>query len=1291
METRFINFKFALLLLTAMLTVSLLVYPTLAQSTTGDLVGVVSGPDGVIQGATITVTDNATGRSKTVTASSDGAFAIRQLTFGLYTVKITAPGFKVLTTTDVKIDVGREYSLNPTLEVGAIEASVTVTAGADIINSSNSELSSTVSPRQVLELPINGRNPLALLNLQAGVNPTSSSINGQRSSSINFTRDGVNVQDNFIRTGGFVQDRPTVDDTGEFTVITQNAGAEFGSGSTQVQLVTPRGGKAFHGALFEFNRNSYLAANNFFNKSTGRFIATNPEVVTGLSKVGDERNPRPFLNRNQFGGKLSGPVSLPRFGEGGPALSHGKAFFFISYEGFRQSTQSPANRTVLLAPARSGNFTYTATAPSSTVLPANCNNTTRLCTVNVMTGAGLNLSTAATAFANAGGPLSIDPTIQQRILDQVPASGNFTTTGINFQQVLRFNLSDIETRDKVTGRFDIDINDHNTVNFIYSWNDNLDDRPDVDGGGFGNRPFGTQGGPTKLYVIAHTLTRPSGFTNEIRGAYQRSEPKFFGGEIPSDFIIGGLLVSNPEPTFRDQGRDTDYYSLQDNASFALGNHSLRFGGQIQAYKIVSSGSAGVGTPTFSISSTANPTTPRLDATLFPGGINLTDQGRADALRYFLGGIVGSGNVTFNATSQNSGFVFGAPQVSDLRFEQYSLYFSDQWRVAPQLSLNLGLRYELYTPLRNPQGLFLEPVIPNGTDPVQAILNPNGQYQFVGGNAGKENAFFKTDKNNFGPVASFAYSPQFKNNFLGGLFPGEGKTVIRGGVRVNYVNDEYVRSADNAAGGNAGLGSQTVNANNINVRFNTLPSFNAPPAFSLPRTFANNNTLPFNNFGTVFAVHPELQVQRTLEYNFGFQREIGFQTAIEIRYVGGRSNSLVRGIDFNQLDIRDNGFLADFLRAQQNLTLSTAARAVNSAIPISGAFNPAIAGSQQTPFFNRLPSGGLLNNPTVITQLQAGTPGDLAFIYIQNTLDGGLLQPNPNTGVADLLTNGGRYRYNSLQAEIRRRFTQGFSLQANYTFQKILTDVGADQQTRFDPLLDNRQPELEYSRADFDRAHTFNFNAIYELPFGKSKPFLNQGGALDHLVGGFQLGSIVFVSSGSPISIKDARGTLNRNARSGRQTALSTLTTNQIKDLIGVFRTPDGVFFIDPSVLNITKNAAGVVTEVRGASPVGVAPFAGQVFFRNAPGQATGNLTRAFINGPMLINWDASLIKNVQIKESLRFQIRLEAFNLLNSTNFLIGENSGIFDINSSTFGLITTTRGGTGGARVIQLGARFEF
>src|SRR6185503_14650951 len=385
-----------------------------AQGTQGRLVGTVVGPDGNIAGATVTAKFGQTGKEYTVQASGDGSFTISQLEAGTYSVTVTAQGFKTFTATDVKIDANRDYTMNPTLEVGGIEEKVEVVAGADVVNSSTGELSNTVSPRQVKELPINGRNPLSLLNLIAGSNPTSGSINGQRTSSVNYTRDGLNVQDNFIRNG-FVQDFPTVDDTGEFTVITQNAGAEYGTGSTQVILVTPRGGSEFHGNLFEFNRNSKFAANNFFNN---------------WNNV-----PRAFLNRNQFGGTLSGPAIIPRFGEGGSGIKRHNSFFFFNYEKFLLAQQAAANTTTLLPAARNGDFTYVGT-----------DGVTR--TVNVLNGSGLTL-TAGTNLNNfnaAGGALGVDPTVASRFLANLPTAGNGALTGINFLQALSLQRGNPETR-----------------------------------------------------------------------------------------------------------------------------------------------------------------------------------------------------------------------------------------------------------------------------------------------------------------------------------------------------------------------------------------------------------------------------------------------------------------------------------------------------------------------------------------------------------------------------------------------------------------------------------------------------------------------------------------------------------------------------------------------------------------------------------------------------------------------------------------------------------------------------
>jgi len=1257
-----------------------------AQGSTGRLVGTVTDPGGaIVPGATVTVKDAQTGRERTITASSEGTFSVPQLEFGTYTVTITAQGFSTFTATDLKIDAGRDYTLNATLQVGNVKENVTVVAGADIVNSTDASLSTTVGSRQVKELPINGRNPLALLNLLPGVNPTSSSINGQRSSSTNYTRDGLNVQDNFIRTGGFVQDRPTVDDTGEFTATLQNASAEFG-GSQVVQLVTPRGESKFHGAVYEFNRNSYFGANSFFNNFNNL--------------------PRPFLNRNQFGATVSGPAILPHFGEGGHSFLRKHAFFFANYEGFRQASQASASGTTLLAAARNGTFSYVDNG-----------GVTR--TVNVLTGSGLNLGTAAnaTTFNNAGGVLSVDPLIQSRILSQLPPAGNGITNGVNFTQVVNFNISTPVTRNAVTGRFDVQVNERNAFNFIYKRNNESNARNDL-AFGFQTLPFVFQGGPTKLYIGAYNWTPTARFSNELRGGYQRSEPFFAEGGVPSDFVFSNAqtqsantlagIITNPEGSFRSQGRNTDYWNLQDNANYTWGNHSLRFGGQLQAYKTVALNFFGV-TPLFTISSTSNPNTPGFSSGLFPGGINTTDLARANNLRYLLGGIIGSAGVTANLVNIQTGFQRGAPTSFDLRYQNYSFYGQDQWRISPRLTLNLGLRYELFTPLKNPDRIYLEAAVLNGETAQQAALDPNGVYQIVGGNAGNPGAFFKTDKNNFGPTVSLAWSPTFKNKFLGSAFPGEGKTVIRGGYRISYNSDEYERAPDNALQNHTGLGSQTVNATlngTTSLRSVLTPRADAPSFAAVPGNFPTptvpttpfpytvNNTGAFNFFGTVFVIDPKLQVPLTHEYNFGIQREIGWQSAIEIRYVGARSHQLVRTIDFNQVDIRNNGFLADFNRARSNLTTFGSAGCT--------AAQAAATGCQQLTVFPNLAAGGLLTNSTILTQIQNGVPADLAIIYVQNGLAGNVrFLANPSTGVANVLGNGGQFNYNALQVEIRRRPAQGLSYQVNYTFQKTLADSTQESQTNVDPFLDNANLRLNYSRPNYDRTHTINANLNLELPFGHGRRWLSDGWA-SKVFGGFQLTSIVNISSGEPTSIRDPRGTLNRAGRSALQPATSSLTPDQIKKLIGIFRTPNGVFFIDPSVLQATATNGTVtqivdlrqqlpagfrITAIRGASPVGTAPFPGQVFFPNAPG-STGNLPLNFINGPWYFNWNGGFYRNFKFGEGgKQLQLRMEAFNVLNNTDFFIGESSNIFNVGSTTFGRITSSYSG----RIIQFGARFDF
>jgi hypothetical protein len=1236
----------------------------LAQSSTGNLVGTVSDASGVIPNATVVIKDKQTGKERTVQTNGQGGFTVPDLDVGVYTVTVTATGHKTHISTDVKIDVGKEYSLPIMMAVGEVSENVTVVAGADIINNTNPELATNIGPRQLLELPLLTRNPLALILTSSGTasNPSQgTSINGQRTSSTNIVRDGININDNFIRSNAtdFAPQRPSVDDIGEFTISSQNA-ADAGFGAAQLTLATPRGSNGFHGAVFEYNRNSKFAANSFFNNATGVFAANDPLVLAGIKTAGAPKNPRPFRNRNQFGGKIGGPILK------------NKLFFFTYYEGLRDRVSSNKLTTTMLPSALTGGFTY------------NRSDNGALQTVNVLNPA---FGTGITA---------IDPTVQARILSRLP-QGNTTEAGdLRNTTGFRFSQKANQDRDSFTTRIDYDINAKHSINGVYNHVKEANLRTDIDGS-FNLTPLATQPSVNNFLSLGYRAILSSRLTNELTGGFFKSVPTFHSAEPAkaTNFIIP-TLVTNPEVTFLDQGRAVRTENYQDNVTYLKGNHSLRFGGQFQNVTIDAFNDAGI-TPTYNLGTNIN--TPQIstaqfnNTALFPGGVPTAQRGTANSLLALLGGIVTGGSATFNVTDKTSGFVPGATQRRIFNFKQYGTYFSDQWRVKPSLTLTLGVRYDYQTPLKSVNGLQLEPIIAKGQDPIQAVLDPNGAFQFVGGNVGKPGVFNFPDRNNFSPILGFAWAPHFKDGLMGKLV-GDGKTVFRGGYRMDYVNDELVRAPDNALANNSGLQLASILTNpltgttSLNDRVSALRTVPVP-------TFVANRTYLLNNQqgalqAAAFAVDPHLQVPRTSEYSFGFSREIGFNSVLEVRYVGSRGTNLMRAADFNQVDIRSNGFGADFNRAVNNC------RAQGATLPGTGdplfrctnaSFNALIPGSVPLTVFPNLTSGGLLTNSTILGQIQGGIPADLAVTYIINALTGTVkFNANPNIFVADVVNNNAYFKYNSLQAELRRRFANGLWMNLNYTFEKELTNGQGTGQTRVEALLDNLQPNLEKSRADYDQTHVFNLSATYDLPFGKGKHFLGgSGNWLDRLVGGWEVTSIVRWASGAPVTLVDARGTLNRAGRSGRQTAVTALTKSQIKALAGVFRTPNGIFFINPTAAN--RNADGSITGTQtGRAANGFATtFAGQVFFNDDPGTTSG-LERAFLNGPSFFNLDSSVIKNIRINERMKIQLRGEFFNILNHTQFAV--DTQFYSINSTSFSRITSL---ATSARITQFAIRLEF
>lgn len=1296
-----------------------------AQGTGGRLSGTVSGPDGLLPGAKVVVTDNSSNREYTVVTNDSGFYVVPQLEFGTYTVKITANGFKTLVGNEQKIDVGRDATFNAVLEVGDVSAEVVVTAGVDVITANTAQVSNTISAQQILTLPLITRSPLSLTLLQAGTSSNgATAINGMRTSMTNITRDGINIQDPFIRSNAtdFAPGRPTVDDTAEFTLTTSNQEADQGSGSAQLRLVTPRGTKDLHGALFAYNRNSGFAANSFFNnRSRNADGSTNHALADKPS----------FRNRFQYGGKVSGPLWLPAFGEGGPRLWKDKAVFFFSYEGIKDPVSAAATRTILTPSAQSGAFRYQRT--NSTSVTPFCPSQTvgSVCEIP-------NFLSYARGVLGTSIPSTIDPTIQSRILSQLPTVSNFTggdaviiggvTTPLNTAGYRLLRRSD-QTRNQYGTRVDVDPNETNSFLFVYNYNREVNLRTDVDSTGFSPVPTGEQSSENTQYTAAYRRVFSQNVVNEVRGGLFKSDVPFYRTVDPLPFYLSIPLVTNPENNFQDQGRSSKIWNFQSNGDWIHGKHGFKFGGQLQFYNVNPYNDAG-NVPTVVVGTSSS--TPSFADFNSIGGISTTQLGTANAMLGLFAGIVNSSSQTFTLPDIATGFQpvrFTEPY----RHGAHSLYFADRWQIHPQLTLSLGVRWELYPALKIANGVALEALMADPDNPLPSLLDRNGSYVQVGHNSGQENAFYKTKYDQFLPNLGFAWSPTFESG-LGKLLFGN-RTVIRGGYSQALGNDSIITSIGNAYVQNAGLAATTSTRPSQNARLSAndflLPV--APTFIPPPRTYLQNNTSSFGFFGTIFSIDPNIEATKVTQYSLGVQREFGGNTAVEVRYVGTRSDNLVRTIDYNQVDIRDNGFAADFNRALNNLRINTTERTsrintcvagggttascttlINTQLPNSAQFNPALTGSQQLTVLPLMPlansrlgslPGQLVNgslqqiNATIASLINNGTPADLALSYIQNANTANTtinwnnhpnaqnpnavpfinFLPNPASGVINILGNGGWYRYNSLQVEVRRRFSQGLYFQANYTFSKNIgnTQQGNGNQTLVEPFLDNRSPDLVVARQDFDQTHAFNFNGVYQLPFGQGKPFINKSGWVDRIVGGWELSGLVSWNSGVPITFIDTRGTLNRTGRSGRQTANTSLTYSQIDDLLGYYEQNGLIYWIDPSIL--CSNGAGALSF--GADPA-TCPQA--AFTVNNPGQ-TGTMGRAVVNAPAFFNIDMALLKNIRIRESMRFQFRVEAFNALNHANFFPG--ASIQSVTSTSFGQITSANGG----RTIQLAARFEW
>jgi hypothetical protein len=1261
-----------------------------SQASSSSLRGTVTDPSGSsVPGATVVLVSAELQITRTATTGAVGDYTFLALPPGTYTLTVTATGFRHYQQTDVQLLVNTPATANVRLKVGLATESVTVTGEAPVLNLVDASIGNPFNETQVKQLPLEGRKVPELLSLQAGVTFTGNgsqlddpkvkdqdtrngAVNGARSDQSNITLDGVDVNDQSAGYA-FTSVLPvTLDSVQEFRVTTSNYNADQGEGSgAQVALITKSGTNTLHGSLYEYHRNTFTSASDYFLHQPLKLI------------------------RNIFGASVGGPIQKNRL------------FFFVNYEGTRQREQNSVVRTIPTPSLCQGILQYVdVNGQTQTLTQTQLSNP-------LLDPLGLGINPAIENASHTG------------YFDTTFCNGKFPTNDTSVGDGLNYSGFRFGAPIRLDNNaFIAKIDYHLTADGKHTlfWRGALQNIYNPQEPFLPGAPsLQTMTDHSKGFVVGYTAVLNPLMVNSFHWGFTRQSTGFLGDSNQEWNTFYGL----------DQGisyshnAQTPVQNILDDFSWTKGKHTLQFGGNIgivrdPRFSLEHSFSQGKGATNWMSPTGFANTGGYLD----PVGIGLPEPASTFQYDYPVLGLLGMVSdivANYNYDKQLNPLASGIPVKRNYGLEWYEFYAQDSWRVKPNLTVTYGLRWSLFPPPWEVNGFQASPDVNLGTQFDQLVQNMNQgtgyqstpQLGFVrGGPANHGPGWYNFEKSDFSPHISVAYSPHPNGGWLRSLF-GEGdKTVIRGGFSKVYDRAGMQLLTTFDANPPGGFGATIQNAcctfgydDAAHVpritSINTIPTcgpvdncsdpanqvfFQPPPPAMNPSQFGQAIT---------WGIDSSMKTPYSYAFDFSVGRELPHRFSLQLAYVGRLGRNLFTQRDLRQpLDIVDPKTHIDYYAAATALakvavahpnssfaTFNDYVNFVNTSIS-DGSIGPTAAYwhdmmPQLAPGASTFESygnfAGISPAPGNASLIQAvydlyydpflsyagnevvgignldlygGLGDDLGNFYSFCAAPGcapsgaGTFGSPFGGGFGNYLNNQatsmfawssiGKSNYNALQATLRKQLGNGVQFDLNYTYSKSIditssatrlswsssVNVGAPG-TR---LVNAFDPNGRRAVSDFDTTHQINANWLVELPFGKGKHFAGNAGAMaDAVIGGWQLSGLARWTSGFPFTVDNG----NFWPTNWDEQGIAQMIT---KPKTGHFRQPDGS-------ISVFANAAAAFNDFQH-------PFPGQSGSRNV------------VRGDGYAGLDMALDKRWKMPwEGHSLEFRWEVFNVPNLHRF----------------------------------------